>query len=468
MSLISDKGYLEGPYLNRASYLGGDALDARPMQVLRVINGTAHASDLQANRTLTEAPSGPLWQVRREIQKINARLFEVRRTVNGAAKDTIWQVFRAISKIKALNVAGKRGRILHTVNADLFYLAGSYLADRYLTPGFLAWVPFQVGGKLTKTPAYEFQIEKVITDSTDKRFQVSQRIDQTHDVLFQINRVQFRSILYQINRVLYNTKRLRVLLDFASRGVTGNNWTASSTATGDFAARNLNTDIVEQCWRSNGSKVVSLTCDTEVTQGVFVDTIAILGHNLTRSATVEVQASNSPTFAVYDQFFMTVNRTANMYYVAPKAPTQSYRYWRFAINDTTNTAPYLQIGTIVFGNSILMVANDITDTVRRSTRHFSDKVQTEGFTNVSNDRSIKYGLGVEFRSISYDGADYTNLRRIFDTARTSLKCLWIPTPEYPERFAVFGKLSAIPEEQHVALGPKEDYVSLNVDVDESL
>lgn len=469
MSLIQDNGYLNGAYLNRESYLGADAANAQNIQVLRVIEGATKSQRFQVLRNITTMAARP-FQVLRQITTTKRILWQVNRVINAALKSKLFQISFSPVKPRNVNISTKRGRILHTINADKFYLAAPYMSESYLSSGLMAWVPFQVRSVLTKGKAYQFEIERVITDvlHTD-RFQIQRRIDKDHAVGFQVNRIQFKAILYQINRIIYNTKRLRVLLDFASRGTTGTNWTATSTAAGDFSVNNLNTDIVEQCWRSGDSKIVSLTCDTQVSQGVFVDTIAILGHNLTRSATIEVQASNSPLFSSYPlNFFIETNRTANVYWVAPTAPTVSYRYWRFAIRDQTNTNPNLQIGSIVFGSSILMVANDITDSVRRSTKHFSDKVQTEGFTNVSNDRAIKYGLGVEFRSIAYDGTDYTNLRRIFDTARTSLKCLWIPTPEYAERFAVFGKLAAIPEEQHNALGPTADYVSFNVDVDESL
>ncbi len=468
MSLIQDNGYLNGPYLGRESYLGADALNAQDFQVLRVIDGS-RATLFQTNFVVNQDPLPRFFQVLRQITGPRGALVQVLRRVNEFTKGIHWQIQKNPSKPKTVNTSTKLGRILHTINADDFYLAGPYLMDGYLSKGMIVWPSFQVKRDLTKQDPMLFQVERVIYDvPRPKLFNVERVITKELEYGFQVNRIQRREILWQVNRILYNTKKLRVLLDFPSRGITGNNWTASSTASGDFSALNLNTDIVEQCWRSNGSKIVALTCDTQVSQGVFVDTVAILGHNLTRSATVEIKASNDPGFATYESIVMETNRTSNWYYIAPKAPTTSYRYWRFQIGDSTNAADYLQIGSIVFGSSIIMVANDITDSVRRSTKHFSDKVQTEGFTNVSNDRAIKSGLGVEFRSIAYDVQDYTSLRRVFDTARTSIKCLWIPTPEYPERFAVFGKLSTIPEESHMSLGPKEDYVSFNVDVDESL
>lgn len=423
----------------------------------------------QMLRVVTPSGGPRLVQILRQVTTSVSAKFQVLRLITNFSLPRALQVLRDLSVAPSRYIQTKRGRILHTINVDSGYLGGSYLVDNYLVRGTLAWLPVQVARGINTTHNMRFQIEKIIVDYPHTaKGQVERVINAVHRVGFQINRIQQFPVLVQVNRILYNTKRLRVLLDFPSRGTTGTNWTATHTASGDFSPSNLNTDIVEQCWRSDGAKVVSLTCDTQVSQGVFVDTIGLLGHNLTRSSTVEVQASMSPSFATYTSFFMASNRTSNWYYVAPKAPTSSYRYWRFVISDTTNTAAFLQIGTIVFGSSIIMVANDIIDSVKRSTKHFADKISTEGFTSVTNDRAIKYGLGVAFESITYDSDDYTSIRRLFDTARTSLKCLWIPTPEYPERFAVFGKLSEIPEEEHNALGPANDYVNFNVDVDESL
>jgi hypothetical protein len=128
----------------------------------------------------------------------------------------------------------------------------------------------------------------------------------------------------------------------------------------------------------------------------------------------------------------------------------------------------LQIGTIVFGSSIIFQGECFVDQVTRSTKHFSDKIETEGFTNVSNDRALKYAVGLDFRSLRYNRGNYNNIRGVFDFARTSLKCLWIPTPQYPQRFAVFGKLASIPVETHNVKGETLDFVDFSIELDESL
>lgn len=285
----------------------------------------------------------------------------------------------------------------------------------------------------------------------------------------QVQRIQAKRLLSQVLRVLYNTKRLRVLCDFPSRGTTGLNWTSTSTASGDYSVNNLNTDIVEQVWRSVSSVTsVTLNCDTEIVQGAFIDTLGILNHNMTTSASIVLQGANNAGFSPVGETINITPRRDNIYYIAPTLPVAGYRYWRFIINDPTNPDGYIRIGTIVFGSATILTDENMTNEVSLTTKHFSDKVNTEGFTNVSNDRALKYSVGLEFRNLDYNRENYEFLREVFDVARTSLKCLWIPTPQYPERFAVFGKLTAIPTEKHNALSEQADYIDFSIEVDESL
>jgi hypothetical protein len=297
----------------------------------------------------------------------------------------------------------------------------------------------------------------------------------------QVERVNAVSLGSQIRFVLYNNRRIRILCDFPSRGAagagnnawgnplgTGQNWVASSTQAGDFIVKNLNTDIVEQAWRSNGALTATLSCDTEINQGIAPDTVAILNHNWTSSAVVIFEGSNDSAFSSIGASIPISATNINSYYVAPTLPTAQFRYWRINISDTTNLDGFLQVGTVVFGSSIIFQGEDIIDTVRRRTRHFSDKVPTEGYTNVSNDRAIKRAITVTFNSLDYEKGNFANLISIFETSRTSLKCLWMPDPQDPTRFTVFGKLTEIPEEEHRNLGEAADIVNLVVEIDESL
>ena len=287
---------------------------------------------------------------------------------------------------------------------------------------------------------------------------------------------------------LYNTNRLRVLCDFPSRGDDdatgfnawllpageGNNWIANSQATGDFEAFRLNTDIVEEVWRSAGAVTgITLDCDSEVAQGVFLDTLAILNHNMTSSAIITLIGSNAPGFAPIGVTRVLATRLDNIYHIEEDLPQTSFRYWRIQINDPTNTAPYLQIGTIVFGASLIFQGECMVDRILKRTRHFADSVRTEGFTSVKNDRSLKTSITINFEKLQFDKGNFQTIDAISQTARTSQKCLWIPTPSptdpsFNERFAVFAKMTDIPEQNHLVMGEDEgDFIDLTIELDEA-
>lgn len=364
----------------------------------------------------------------------------------------------------------RRGNVVHENCEDGGYLMLPYLTEPYLAGVICARMRTQVDRIVVHEHEVNAQVARKIEGFPHSvNTQVNRRIDSTHTVGAQVSRISSKTIHAQIARVLYNTKNLRILMDFPSRGSDGTNWTSNSTLAGDFSVNNLNTDIVEQAWRSNNTlSGVILTCDTEVPQGVFTDTLAFLNHNLTTSASVLWQASNDAGFATVPFAEELVMREDNFYWIAPTLPLTSYRYHRFLISDSTNPEAFLEIGTIVFGSSIVFQGECFVDRVRKGTKHFSDKVATEGYTNVSNDRAVKFNVGLEFRNIDYSKNNYRNIRTVFDTARTSLKCLWIPTPEFPERFATFAKLVQIPDEEHNVKGKDMDYIDFSITTDESL
>jgi hypothetical protein len=306
---------------------------------------------------------------------------------------------------------------------------------------------------------------------------------------FQFDAISAKAEGLQFTVNLYNTNRLRVICEFPSRGAsttgggnnawgnpigTGNNWVASSQAAGDFEAFRLNTDIVEEVWRSAGAVTgITIDCDTEVAQGVFLDTLAILNHNMTTSASITLIGSNSDTFAPIGVSTVLTSRDTNIYHIEEELPLTSYRYWRLSIDDNTNTEGYLEIGTIVFGAAIIFQGECITQRILKRTRHFADSVRTEGFTAVKNDRSIKDAVTLTFEKLDFSKGNFQSLSDIFKTARTSQKCLWIPTPSptdasFTERFAVFAKMIEIPEQSHNVMGSEEgDYIDLTIDLDES-
>ena len=350
------------------------------------------------------------------------------------------------------------------------YLTGPYLSEPYLAPFICAHLRQQISHRLVKQTTVYSQLDRRI-DSGSKitRQQLNRRIEDTEAINTQLTRINAFIVNSQLLISIYNTTNLRILCDFPSRGTSGTNWTvvAGGTAAGDRGINNVNTDIVEQVYRSTAT-TVTLQCDTQITQGIFNDTLAILGHNFTTSAIVTLQGSNDVTFSSIP-FSETLSvETENMYWISEYLPLNSYRYWRIVVSDTTNTDGYIQIGTIVFGPSIIFNGECFTDEVTRRKTHFADRIRTEGYSAVSNDRALKRALSLRFQKLNYNRENFEKLVGVVDAARTSLKCLWIPTPQYPSRFAVFGKLAEMPVETHKAISRDADYIDMDITVDEAL
>lgn len=332
----------------------------------------------------------------------------------------------------------------------------------------------QYEGNLNKESSHGLQFESNIIDRClSFGFQVEVIILKLSALGIQFDSITLKPYGIQTRFVIYNHDNLRILCDYASRGITGENWIANSTGAGDFSANNLNTDIVEQVWRSaTGVKSgVILDCDTEITQ-VFVDTFAMLNHNLTTSAIVKLIGSNNPIHTPSGVIHNIQVTEDNAYWIAEDLPLTGYRYWRITIDDNTNIDDFISIGTILFGDCQLLSGECFVDELEFKYNDFSDKVLTQGHTNVSNSLALKRYVRLDFRMLRSEGGNFELMRQIFKRYRTTHKCLWIPTPSpyeqvITDRYAVYGKLVDIPQESHKSLGVDKDYASFTIEVDES-
>ena len=313
--------------------------------------------------------------------------------------------------------------------------ANGYLSDSYLTVPYLATRVCMIAGN---------QVTVIATNNQGSQAQVT----------------------------LYNTTNLRVLWDFSTRGDDGLNWTANSTepsSTDSFDVNNLNTDIVEEIWRSATGVTTGVVLDCDV--GVFpmfMDTLSFLNHNLTTSATVTVFLSNNPGHAPIGESFVWAQTLSDSIYIAPELPKFGYRYLRITIDDPTNPLGYIGIGTIIGGSSFIMANTEcFTQTVKRIPVSYADGIETEAFTYVKNFRGIRRKTQMTFKNILYTGPNWSRMDEMFTIINTTLKALWIPTPTFPLRYMSFAKLTKIPEETHNVISSESDWVNFVIDTDEA-
>lgn len=440
---------------------------------VELIIDASHTMGYQVKAQMLDEYDFKAMQTEARLFKDKSQAFEVKRIIKNYLSENASQ-FKGylLDRMDSAGMEVRRDKSFPHISCPGFgYLNQPYLTTAYLAAGYCVPGPMQIELLLKKNAPRGMEVNRIVETFTQVAVEVKKVIaDKLYSFGMQIERFRATNAGMQVRFILYNDYNLRVLCDFPSRGVTGNNWTSSSTAAGDFSVNNVNTDIVEQRWQSvTGVKFSTLVCDTQKTQGIGVDTLAILNHNFTTSAAISLEASNQSDFSTVGfQKNLTINRNEDIYYIAPTYPTQQFRYWRLICNDPTNPDNYLRIGTIVFGSSIIMQGESFVDTVRKRKIHFSDKVETEGYTNVSNDRSLKRAINIDFLKIAYARGNYNALTNVFDYSRTSLKCLWIPDPLKASRFAVFGKLATMPEETHLNMGTGADYVDFSMEVDESL
>lgn len=359
------------------------------------------------------------------------------------------------------------------------YLAESnYLTRPYLTDRFCAHQFTQVEMRIESENDDKHlgtQVEMRIEDELKNLgTQVEMRIeDELKRILTQVEMLSSSKLNTQVTMVIYNNTQMRILCDFASRGTEalgGLNWSSvQAIAAGDYSVNNLNTDIIEQITKTDGIIALwQLRCDTG-NPNTFVDTIGILNHNFTRSARVEVSGSDDAAFSTIKFSFVMETELENMYYVAETLPNIPARYYQFTIQDASNSAGFLSIGTIVFGSAIILTRKEqFVNPVTFGKRHYKDSLATEGFTSVSNDRALRRFLNLSFTQLIMDGGNFRLLKEYMSMAKTDLKCLVIPVPTKASRLAVFSKLSQLPEEQHNAVDDQEWRVDMTFDWDESL
>jgi hypothetical protein len=77
-------------------------------------------------------------------------------------------------------------------------------------------------------------------------------------------------------------------------------------------------------------------------------------------------------------------------------------------------------------------------------------------------------LRLNFEKLNYFKGNFRILDEMMRFARTSLKVLAIPTPQYPSRFAVYGKLTDLPDIIHEGIDATTEYVDVEFEWDESL
>lgn len=250
------------------------------------------------------------------------------------------------------------------------------------------------------------------------------------------------------------------------RSTPGSNiLSVTGTAAGDFDKSNLTTDCLRQVWRS-ASVLDWQEIVIEAEQSTNIDTFAILNHNFTEAAVVNLQANISNNFLVPPiNLFLPWNK---LHMVMVNALGQNYRYYKLRVLDPGNPCGYIQIGRIVGGRAFTMKAfEDITDDIQVQWKDMAKRMETEGFFRASNENIKIRTLSVKFQklyTIVTKNENYLGLRKFFDYVGITRPWLAIPTRSDPTFHPLWALLEDVPDDSYtinqfvsMALKAKEVY-----------
>lgn len=237
----------------------------------------------------------------------------------------------------------------------------------------------------------------------------------------------------------------------------------TGTADGDFDKANLTTESVRQVWRSADCTawqevVIKAELKTRI------DTLAILGHNFTEDAVVQVQANIDDNW-VAPPFNRTVPWTElNM--VLCEDFADDYEYYRVRVLDPGNPCGFIEIGRIVGGRAFTFQGGeDITDEIEIEYEDMADAVKTEGFFRVSNVKVTARSLSVKFNKLYSnppDNANFLGLRSMYRVVGKTKPFLTVVDRGDPAFCSVWGQLEKVPRESYTVL----KYMSQSIKIDE--
>ena len=129
---------------------------------------------------------------------------------------------------------------------------------------------------------------------------------------------------------------------------------------------------------------------------VDVDYMLILAHNITSGATVKVQANATDSWGSPSiDTAMTYN---SEYIIHAFSSTESYQYWRFYVDDSSNPDTYIEVGHIFLGEALEMPGFNRNSVIVKN----SNSVATKSISgSLYGDTRLKYkAASISFPSVT--------------------------------------------------------------------
>ena len=188
---------------------------------------------------------------------------------------------------------------------------------------------------------------------------------------------------------------MRILYNDLWRGKT---LTDSSEATG-YPGTNTQHPHLSRSWRS--AAVVGEWLKIDAGSAITADSLALVGHNLTASATVHVQANAADAWGA-PSLDVLLNPGDPLALVV--FDSASYRYWRVTFDDAANTSGFITIGRVY-----LCARWDSTEPIEQT---FQPDISDSSILTSSITGQLFTDLGVRKRIYTLDMGDITDATKL--------------------------------------------------------
>lgn len=209
---------------------------------------------------------------------------------------------------------------------------------------------------------------------------------------------------------------------------------------------NLTTTPLRETWRSgsdisNFQDIVIESDSTAEAQDLF----AILNHNLSSLAVVQIQGSQTTSFTGAPTVSVPWSEKHMVLLASFGTP---YRYYRFRFLDPSNECGFVEIGRIVAGKALTITENeDITDDIQIAQDDMAYTTNTEGFFRAFNKRIKIDRLSMRFSKLSTrpgQNVNYLGLLEMFKTAGKTFPFLTVVDPEDQDFEIIWGVFDNVP------------------------
>lgn len=147
---------------------------------------------------------------------------------------------------------------------------------------------------------------------------------------------------------------MRILYKNRIDGISASSFTALSESA-SYPITNVQDERLSTIYKSMAVTAQSIIINLEAAYSI--NTIAIISHNFTSSATITISANSSDSWPGATTETITYN--ANM--ILKFITDQTYQYWKLSIDDPTNSQGYLSIGRIWLGSYLTVSPSSLID-----------------------------------------------------------------------------------------------------------